>query len=131
MTRRGRRRYPAPLELQRRIAICTPSISCVDGVNYAPSRGRPCWCPRIRDPMSERTERCAAGLAEIAAEQGLTPRDLAAETGLDEKVIEGFVLEEGDPPSMNDLARFCLAFKLDPLDFLHRCGYFTEVDYAI
>ena len=24
----------------------------------------------------------------------------------------------------------CLALKLDPLDFLHRCGMFTDVDYA-
>jgi transcriptional regulator with XRE-family HTH domain len=81
--------------------------------------------------MGERAERCAVGLAEIAAEQGLTPEELASRTGLDRKVIEAFVLAEGDPPDLGDLARFCVAFGLDPLDFLHRCGYFTDIDYAM
>ena len=57
--------------------------------------------------------------------------ELANRTGLEPSAIEGYLRGTGSPPDMGALARLCIAFGLDPLDFLHRCGFFTDVDYAM
>jgi transcriptional regulator with XRE-family HTH domain len=81
--------------------------------------------------MTERASRCAAGLSELALERGLSAEDLAKATGFDAPAVERYLQGAGEPPGLGELARLCLAFALDPLDFLHRCGYFTDVDYAM
>jgi transcriptional regulator with XRE-family HTH domain len=81
--------------------------------------------------MSERASRCAAGLSELSSERGLSTDALAKAAGIDASVVEAYLRGAGEPPGMGDLARLCVAFALDPLDFLHRCGYFTDVDYAM
>jgi len=80
--------------------------------------------------MSERTTRFAAGLAELLREQSLTAESLAAAAGVDAAVVDA-ILANSEGASVGDMARLCLALHLDPLDFLHRCGMFTDVDYAM
>ena len=81
--------------------------------------------------MSERTTRFAAGLAELLREQSLTPESLASAAGVDAAVVDAILADSGVVPSVGDMARLSLALHLDPLDFLHRCGMFTDVDYAM
>jgi hypothetical protein len=81
--------------------------------------------------MTERASRCAAGLSELASERGLSVEALAKAAELDASVVEAHLRGTGEAPGLRELARLCVAFGLDPLDFLHRCGYFTDVDYAM
>ncbi len=81
--------------------------------------------------MSERASRCAAGLLALASEHGLSADALAQATGLSPSAVDAFLRGVGELPGLSELALFCVAFKLDPLDFLHRCGFFTDVDYAM
>ena len=81
--------------------------------------------------MTERASRCAAGLSELASERELSAEALAKAAALDVPVVEGYLRGTGEAPNVGELARLCVAFGLDPLDFLHRCGYFTDVDYAM
>ncbi len=81
--------------------------------------------------MTERASRCAAGLSELASERGLSADALAKAAGLDASIVDTYLEGSSKPPGLGDLARLCVAFALDPLDFLHRCGYFTDVDYAM
>ena len=81
--------------------------------------------------MSERSSRFAAGLAELLREQSLSAEALASAAGIDAATINALLADSGAPPQVGDMARLCLALKLDPLDFLHRCGMFTDVDYAM
>jgi transcriptional regulator with XRE-family HTH domain len=81
--------------------------------------------------MSERTARFAAGLAELLSEQSMSVEALASAAGMDAAAVEDILANSGAPPDAADMARLCVALKLDPLDFLHRCGMFTDVDYAM
>jgi len=81
--------------------------------------------------MSERTSRFAAGLAELLREQSLSAEAAASATGIDAATINALLADSGVPPQIGDMARLCLALKLDPLDVLHRCRMFTDVDYAM
>ena len=81
--------------------------------------------------MSERTSRFAAGLAELLREQSLSVEALASATDLDVAALNAILADDGAAPQIADMARMTLALKLDPLDFLHRCGMFTDVDYAM
>ena len=81
--------------------------------------------------MSERTSRFAAGLAELFREQSLSVEAAAAAAGLDVADVNAMLADGNEAPKIGDMARLCLALKLDPLDFLHRCGMFTDVDYAM
>jgi transcriptional regulator with XRE-family HTH domain len=81
--------------------------------------------------MSERTSRFAAGLAELLREQSLSVEALASAAGLDAATVAPMLENSDEMPPIGDMARLCLALKLDPLDFLHRCGLFTDVDYAM
>jgi len=81
--------------------------------------------------MTERTSRCAVGLSELASERGLSAEALAKTANLDAPIVDAYLHGTGEPPGLGELARLCVAFGLDPLDFLHRCGYFTDVDYAM
>lgn len=81
--------------------------------------------------MSERASRFAAGLAECLSEQSLTVEAAAAAAGLDVADVNALLADDNAAPRIGDMARLCLALKLDPLDFLHRCGMFTDVDYAM
>jgi transcriptional regulator with XRE-family HTH domain len=81
--------------------------------------------------MSERTTRFAAGLAELLAERSLSAGALASAAGMEAGAVDAYLAGGDAAPQVSDMARMCLALKLDPLDFLHRCGLFTDVDYAM
>ncbi|HKW44035.1 MAG TPA: hypothetical protein VJN22_00170 [Candidatus Eremiobacteraceae bacterium] len=81
--------------------------------------------------MSERTSRFAAGLAELLREQSIDATAFAAAAGMESGSVSAILADRCDVPSVGEMARMCLALKLDPLDFLHRCGMFTDVDYAM
>lgn len=81
--------------------------------------------------MSERSSRFAAGLAELLGEHALSAESLASAADVDVATVDAILSDTGSLPQVGDMARLCLALKLDPLDFLHRCGMFTDVDYAM
>jgi hypothetical protein len=81
--------------------------------------------------MSERASRFAAGLAELLGERSMDANALASAAGMDSALVAAILENSGELPSVGDMARMCVALKLDPLDFLHRCGMFTDVDYAM
>lgn len=56
---------------------------------------------------------------------------LAAAAGVDSAHVAAILENSGELPSVGDMARICVSLKLDPLDFLHRCGMFTDIDYAM
>jgi hypothetical protein len=70
-------------------------------------------------------------LAELLREQSLSVEALASATDLDVAALNAILADDGAAPQIADMARMTLALKLDPLDFLHRCGMFTDVDYAM
>jgi hypothetical protein len=81
--------------------------------------------------MSERASRFAAGLAELVSERSMDANALASAAGVDTALVAAILENSGELPRVGDMARMCVALKLDPLDFLHRCGMFTDVDYAM
>ena len=56
---------------------------------------------------------------------------LASAAGIDPALVAAILENRRELPRIGDMARMCVALKLDPLDFLHRCGMFTDVDYAM
>jgi transcriptional regulator with XRE-family HTH domain len=81
--------------------------------------------------MSEWASRFAAGLAELLEQRSMDANALASAAGMDSALVAAILENSAELPSAGDMARMCVALKLDPLDFLHRCGMFTDIDYAM
>jgi len=84
-----------------------------------------------RAGAGERTARFADGLAALIVERTTSADAIAAKADLDPARVRAYLASTAGEPRASDMARLCLAFELDPLDFLHRTGYFTDVDYAM
>jgi len=81
--------------------------------------------------MGERTSRISGGLRDLLAEKHTSSRALADQSDVSIDRIEAYLDGSGGDPRLGELAAMCVALGLDPLDFLHRTGFITDVDYAM
>jgi hypothetical protein len=84
-----------------------------------------------RGGTGERAKRFGDGLTSLIAERNQSADEVAAQADVDPARLRGYLDNTGGEPRVADMARLCLAFELDPLDFLHRTGYLSDVDYAM
>ena len=79
----------------------------------------------------ERARAFGDGLAALIAQRQTTADAIAAQSDVDPATLRAYLDKTGGEPRVRDMARLCVAFGLDPLDFLHRTGYLSDVDYAM
>jgi hypothetical protein len=81
--------------------------------------------------MSDRTSRIGGGLRDLLAEKNTSSGALADQSDVSIDRVAAYLDGSAGEPRLGELAAMCVALGLDPLDFLHRTGFITDVDYAM
>jgi transcriptional regulator with XRE-family HTH domain len=81
--------------------------------------------------MGDRTARIGSGLRALLHDKNMSSEALANQADISIDRVGAYLDGSSGEPRFGELAAMCVAFGLDPLDFLHRTGFITDVDYAM